>query len=217
MSAHAGGRFITFEGGEGAGKSTHARLLAEGLRAQGIEVVVTREPGGAPGAEQIRRLLVDGAVSRWDPLSEALLHCAARRDHVVTTVRPALAAGHWVISDRFADSTLAYQGYGMGLDREWLGELGRRVVGETVPNLTVMLDLPVEIGLARARERRQPSAEDRYERMDVDFHRRLRDGYLSIARGDPERCAIVDAGAGIDIIRAKIRGVVSERLGVKFP
>ena len=144
------GRFITFEGGEGAGKSTQLGLLAEALRGQGHGVLTTREPGGAPGAEQIRRLLVEGAVERWDPLTEALLHYAARREHLVRSVWPALAEGRWVVSDRFADSTLAYQGYGHGLPEAALQRLYDVTVGSFAPDLTIILDLPVQDGLARA-------------------------------------------------------------------
>jgi dTMP kinase len=151
------GRFITFEGGEGAGKSTHVRLLAEALRAAGLSVVETREPGGSPGAEEIRELLVHGAVARWDPMSEALLHFAARRDHVTRVIAPALAAGDWVLSDRFADSTMAYQGYGHRLGREVIEQLYALAVGDLAPELTVILDLPVEDGLARAGSRNSGS------------------------------------------------------------
>ena len=144
------GRFITFEGGEGAGKSTQARRLAAALRARGLEVVETREPGGSPGAEEIRRLLTTGEAGRWSPMAETLLHNAARADHLRRTVRPALAAGSWVVSDRFADSTMAYQGYGQGLDRGFIAALSAAVVDGLEPALTLVFDLPVEQGLGRA-------------------------------------------------------------------
>ena len=153
------GRFITFEGGEGAGKSTQVRLLAESLKARDGEVVVTREPGGSDGAEAIRALLVSGAVNRWDGCTEALLHSAARRDHLVKTVWPALARGAWVICDRFADSTLAYQGYGHGLDHGLIRQLASVTMGVFRPDLTLILDLPVAEGLMRAGGR--GGAEDR--------------------------------------------------------
>ncbi len=206
------GRFITLEGGEGGGKSTQARRLADWLQTAVGEVVLTREPGGSAGAEQIRGLLVDGDVRRWDPLSEALLHFAARRDHLVTTILPALARGAWVLSDRFADSTMAYQGYGHGVDRAALAELYRICVGALKPDLTLILDLPVEQGLARAAGR--AAGEDRYERMDRDFHERLRQGFLEIARSEPERCVVIDAAQDEDAVHAGIVAAVGERLVV---
>ncbi len=209
-----GGRFITLEGGEGGGKSTQARLLADFLSGPVGEVVLTREPGGAPGAEQIRALLVDGDIHRWDAMTEALLHFAARRDHLVNTVWPALERGAWVISDRFADSTMAYQGYGHGLGREAVAGLYRLCVGARKPDLTLILDLPVEEGLARAASRQ--GGEDRYERMDGEFHGRLRDGFLEIARREPERCVVIDASSSIDSVHAAIADAVRERLLVSL-
>ena len=206
----ARGRFITFEGGEGAGKSTQLRLLAEGLRHAGLPVVTTREPGGSPGAEAIRALLVSGEVERWDGVTEALLHFAARRDHLVKTVWPALERGAWVISDRFADSTLAYQGFGHGLDPEVIAGLYRLAVGHFSPDLTLVLDLPVEKGLERAGSR--GGAEDRYERMGLGFHQRLRQGFLGIAASNPMRCAVIDATRTPDQVRADIMATVRARL-----
>lgn len=210
MNAGRRGRFITLEGGEGGGKSTQARRLATWLEARVGEVLLTREPGGAPGAEQIRRLLVDGDVARWDPVTEALLHFAARRDHLVATILPALQRGIWVISDRFADSTVAYQGYGHGVEREVLADLYRICVGALKPDLTLILDLPVEEGLARAAGR--AGGEDRYERMDRDFHARLRQGFLEIARGEPDRCVVIDAAQDEDSVHAAIIAALDERL-----
>ncbi|MDH3229229.1 MAG: dTMP kinase [Alphaproteobacteria bacterium] len=209
---HHRARFITLEGGEGGGKSTQSRRLAAWLGTAVGEVVLTREPGGSPGAEQIRSLLVDGDVRRWDALSEALLHFAARRDHLVATILPALARGAWVLSDRFADSTMAYQGYGHGVDRSVLAELYRICVGALKPDLTLILDLPVEEGLARAVGR--AAGEDRYERMDRDFHERLRQGFLEIARKEPERCAVIDAAPDEDAVHAAIIAAVGERLAI---
>ena len=206
----ARGSFITIEGGEGTGKSTQAALLGRALGGAGIDAVVTREPGGAPGAEEIRALLVEGDISRWDPMSEALLHYAARKEHLETTVIPALDAGRWVISDRFADSTMAYQGYGHELGPGAMARLHELVIGDFSPDLTVILDLAVETGLERA----EAGNEDRYERMGVEFHRRLRQGFLEIARNEPERCALLDAGQSIEDIQAAIRRVVGVRLGV---
>lgn len=206
------GRFITFEGGDGSGKSTQTALLAEDLRRSGIDVVVTREPGGAPGAEQIRRLLVEGEVARWSAMGEALLHYAARCEHLRDTILPAIEGGRWVVSDRFADSTMAYQGYGHRLGRERMARLHELAVEGVVPDLTVILDLPVDTGLDRAVA--GAGGEDRYERMDQDFHRRLRRGFLEIAEAEPHRCAVIEAGRPVDVVHADILGVVGQRLGV---
>jgi dTMP kinase len=204
------GRFITFEGGEGAGKSTQIGLLAEALRRRGLAVETTREPGGSPGAELVRRLLVEGDTGRWDPVTEALLHSAARREHLVRTVWPALNEGRWVLSDRFADSTLAYQGYGHGVPRATLDELYRLTAGDFAPDLTIILDLAVDQGLARAAGR--GGAEDRYERMSRDFHERLRQGFLAIARADPRRCVVVPASGSVAEVHAAALKAVEERL-----
>ena len=206
------GRFITLEGGEGAGKSTQITLLAAWLRERGIDVVQTREPGGAAGAERIRELLVKGDADRWTPISETLLHYAARADHLDRTIRPALAAGRWVACDRFADSTTAYQGYGHGVPLDVIDSLFDAVVGDTAPDLTLILDLPVEQGLGRAAAR--SSHENRYEQMAVDFHRRLRDGFLTIARQNAQRCAVIDAGRAVDAIQSDIQAEIRRRLGL---
>jgi dTMP kinase len=205
------GRFITLEGGEGAGKSTQIAKLKAWLESRGREVLATREPGGSPGAEAIRKLLVEGATDRWDGTTEALLHFAARRDHLRATVWPALKSGVWVLSDRFADSTRAYQGYGHGLDLAVLERLYELAVGSFRPDLTLVLDLPVEAGLARAAERR--GAETRYESLPRDFHQRVREGFLEIAKRDPKRCAVIDAAKDIDTIAQAITRVVTDRLG----
>ena len=209
-----GGRgcFITLEGGEGAGKTTQLRLLAETLRASGLKVTLTREPGGAPGADEIRALLLTGALGRWDPATEALLHFAARREHLVHTVWPALETGCWVLSDRFADSTMAYQGYGHRLGRRFIAALYRGIVGDFAPDLTVILDVPTRMGLKRVDDRVHD--ENRYERMPVDFHERLRKGFLDIARREPDRCAVVDGAQTLEDIQAKIRSLVYERFGL---
>ncbi len=206
------GRFVTFEGGEGAGKSTNLRMLVEALEAAGQKVVATREPGGSPGAEEVRRLLVEGTVERWDRVSEALLHYAARRDHVERLIRPALERGEWVVSDRFADSTMAYQGYGHELGRAPIEALHTLVLGDLKPDLTLILDLPVETGLARAGSR--AGNETRYERMTDGFHQRLRDGFLDIARREPNRCVVIDATQDAAAVQAVIREIVSTRLTV---
>lgn len=209
------GRFITFEGGEGGGKSTQARRLAAFLEAAGYQTVLTREPGGSPGAEQIRALLVDGDTHRWDALTEAMLHFAARRDHVAKVVEPGLDRGAWVISDRFADSTLAYQGYGHGLGRDAIDQLYELCIDGLKPDLTVILDLPVEAGLARAASRGVGGVGgDRYERMDIAFHERLRKGFLEIARQEPARCVVIDATQAENAVHAMVLDAVGERLGV---
>ena len=208
----AEGRFITLEGGEGAGKSTQIQRLAEKLRARGETVCVTREPGGAPGAEAIRQLLVTGETTRWSPKSEALLHFAARAEHLERTIRPALARGEWVISDRFTDSTIAYQGPGVGL--EFINQLKELVVGTDMPALTLILDLPVEAGLARAklRQGKENSAEDRYERMGTEFHEGLRQAFLNIAKNEPERCVVIDASGTEETVAAAIWKTAESRL-----
>ena len=208
----ARGRFITIEGGEGGGKSTQIKRLARALEAAGLAIVTTREPGGAPGAEEIRALLVQGAPDRWDPMTEVMLFAAARREHVARTIEPALQDGRWVISDRFADSTMAYQGYGRGIDRAALETLRRLAVGTLVPDLTLILDLPVETGLARARAR--AGAEQRFEAMDTAFHERLRQGFLAIAAAEPQRCAVIDATGSVDAVHTAIVATVAQRLAV---
>lgn len=203
----AAGRFITLEGGEGAGKSTQARRLAARLAQAGRPVLVTREPGGTPGAERIRGLLLGHGP--WDPVAEAMLHFAARREHLVRTIRPFIAAGGWVISDRFADSTLAYQG-AQGLRRKVWAALADLALEGFAPDLTLVLDLPVTDGMGRAAAR---SGADRYERMGRDFHERVRAGFLAIAAGDPERCAVIDARHDADAVASEIGRIVRERLG----
>jgi dTMP kinase len=209
----ARGRLITIEGGEGAGKSTQARRLAEALGRAGFTVIATREPGGSPGAESIRRLLLEGEGQRWDAESEALLLVAARRDHVQKRIEPALAAGNWVVCDRFADSTLAYQGYGRGLSLAALARLHRFAIGKLRPDLTLILEVPVETGLARVRGR---SAFDRFERLDRAFHERLALGFRAIAAAEPARCALIDASGPVDAVHRTILGVVAARLGVRL-
>jgi dTMP kinase len=212
MIAPQKGRFITLEGGEGAGKSTQLRRLAETLAARGIDVLTTREPGGSKGAEEIRALLVSGDTGRWGPVTEALLHSAARRDHLERTVWPALEAGRWVVCDRFFDSTMAYQGYGLGLGRERIAALQALALDGFRPDLTLILDIDVRTGLRRAAVR--AGGEDRYERMDVGFHERLRHGFLDIAEREPERCAVIDADADLDHVQARVWNAVAARLGL---
>jgi dTMP kinase len=193
------GWFITLEGGEGCGKSTQVRALEAALEGHEKEVVITREPGGAEGAEAIRKLLVEGATDRWDGLTETLLHTAARRDHVVNTIQPALESGKIVVCDRFFDSTMAYQGYGHGVDQKIITTIHHAVVGDFKPDLTLILDVPVEVGLARVAAR--GGAEMRYESMEREFHERLRKGFLEIAKIDPERCRVINASRDAETVQ----------------
>ena len=205
------GRFITFEGGEGAGKSTQLNRLAERLREGGVEVVATREPGGSPGAEAIRELVLNGAADRWSPVTETLLMYAARRDHLEHVIEPALARGAWVVCDRFADSTRAYQGAAGGTDPALIAALEAQVLGRARPDLTLVFDLAPEAGLARAHAR---GGELRFESKGLDFHRRLRDGFLAIARAEPDRCVLVDAAGSVQSVEQAVWAAVTERLGI---
>ena len=200
------GRFITFEGGEGSGKSTQARLLAEHLRGQGRAVVLTREPGGTPGAEAIRALVVTGDVDRWTPWTEACLVNAARADHVERLIRPALARGDWVVCDRYVDSTRAYQGAGKGIVDADLLALHRAATGDLWPGLTIMLSLPPEAGLARAAKRAEGEA--RFEGHDAAFHARVSARFDEIAAAEPQRCRPFDAIQAIDTLAATITAEV---------
>ncbi|MCY3673124.1 MAG: dTMP kinase [Alphaproteobacteria bacterium] len=203
------GRLITFEGGDGAGKSTQIARLADWLGGLDVPVVCTREPGGTTEAEAIRRLLVSGE-SDWDALTEAMLHYAARREHAEKRIRPALAAGTWVLSDRFFDSTVAYQCYGQGVAPEDEAVLRRLAIGALQPDLTLLLDLPVETGRDRARERQK----SRYEEMNDELHLRVRAGFLEIARREPGRVAVIDAGKDPDSVAAAVQAVVAGRFGL---
>ena len=204
------GRFITFEGGEGSGKSTQAGRLAERLREQGIEVLLTREPGGSAGAEAIRQLVVNGEGERWSPLTEVLLMFAARNDHLERTIRPALAAGHWVICDRFADSSRAYQGGGGGVAQSFIEQLDRAVVDQDQPDLTLIFDLPVEEGLERAFGR--GLFETRFESKGLAFHERLRQTFRDIAARHPERCRLIDAHGTEDEVAGRVWSTVEAAL-----
>ncbi len=201
------GRFISFEGGEGAGKSTQLRILAGSLRARGIAVLATREPGGAPGAETLRALLLSGQHD-WAPQAEMLLHYAARAEHVTKTIRPALDSGAWVLCDRFADSTMAYQGFGQGADRAAIGVLDG--VLDLRPDLTLVLDM--DEATAAAREAQRGRAPDRYDRLGPDFHRRVAEGFRYIAAAEPGRCALINAGSDVGAVAAAILAVVDQRL-----
>ena len=204
------GRFITLEGGEGAGKSTQAARLESRLRARGFESVLTREPGGSPLAEQIRSAILSGAIAPLGPAAEAVMFSAARIDHLRHTIRPALEAGKWVICDRFSDSTRAYQGALGNLDPRFLRELERVTVGPTRPDLTIVVDVPAELGLARARAR--SAFVDRFEAEGLAFHEALRSAFLDIAGEEPRRCAVVDGTGDADAVSDSIWGIVCGRL-----
>ena len=205
------GVFISFEGGEGAGKSTQIRRLADRLSAAGRDVIVTREPGGSPGAEAIRDLLVNGAADRWSPVTESLLMYAARRDHIERVIRPGLARGAIVLCDRYADSTRAYQGAGGDAPASLIAALEEHVLGDTIPALTLILDLPAQVGLQRAEAR---GGAARFESKGLAFHERLRAGYLEIARREPERCVVINADAVLDAVTAAISDVIAQRLAL---
>ena len=211
LQSVARGRFITFEGGEGAGKTTQLERLAPWLEGRGLEVVRTREPGGTPGAEAVRRLLVEGAAERWLPSTELLLVAAARDDHLQRLILPALARGAWVLCDRYTDSTYAYQGVAGGLGPERIGALHERVLEAPRPDLTVLLDLPPAVGLAR---REAAGRSTRFDAMDDAFHARVREGFLALAAGEPDRIAIVDAAADSDAVAAAVRVVVAGRFAL---
>ena len=215
------GKFITFEGGEGSGKSTQARLLAEALETRGRAVVLTREPGGSPFAERVREVLLDPATPPHAPLSEALLFYAARADHLARTIRPALAAGRWVVCDRFSDSTRVYQGHAGELDPGLIEALERMIVAPTRPDLTVVIDIPATEGLARATVRRAAvptpegrsgSSADAYEARDIAFHERLREGFLAIAEAEPQRCIVMDGRLPAEEVAARVWTEVERRL-----
>jgi dTMP kinase len=203
-------RFITLEGGEGAGKTTLARRLAEALAAAGRPVLRTREPGGAPGAEALRSLMLHGTVN-WDPVAEAMLMFAARREHLAKTIRPALEAGVWVICDRFADSTLAYQCYGHGLDTAIWRKLAEVALGGFAPDATLVLDLPPGAGMARALARGLP---DRFERLGAAFHARVHEGFRAIAAAEPQRCALLDASRPPEVVFAAASALLRDRFGL---
>lgn len=209
--AETKGKFITLEGGEGSGKSTQSGMLADFLRQAGIdEVIETREPGGTPGAEEIRALLVTGEPGRWEPWTEALMMIAARRDHVSRLIRPALDRGAWVVCDRFSDSTLAYQGAAGGLGMAAVKRVIDAALGAFGPDLTLLIDVPVKEGLSRAGKRQD--AEDRFEQAGVAFHEAVRHGFLTVARQDPDRIVTVDGTGNPEQVAAEIQNAVRARL-----
>lgn len=206
------GYFITLEGGEGVGKSTQSRLLSERFRTQGFEVIETREPGGTLEAEKIRDLVLKTQGVNWDPLSEALMMVAARHEHCRKKIYPALEAGHVVICDRFSDSTLAYQGYAGGLNLQFLEKLLTLVIGAFKPDLTLLFDMPIEASFVRVKRRGR--AADHFEGKAQDFHAKLREGFLDLAKKEPERIAIIDASASIEVVADEVKKTVATKLGV---
>lgn len=211
--------FVSFEGGEGTGKSTQVKLFVEALKAHNIAVHQTREPGGTTIAEQIRTLVVTGESDKMNAITETLLFAAARHDHVVQTIRPALAAGQWVVSDRFHDSTLVYQHYAVKpgqakMPKADVETLVRMACGATVPDITVILDIPVEIGLSRSTKRlgTGANAESRFENKGKEFHYNIRQGFLTIAEAEPNRCVVVDASGSMEDVHRKILAAVAEKL-----
>jgi dTMP kinase len=206
------GRFITFEGGEGAGKSTQIRKLADRLNAAKLKTIVTREPGGSPGAEIMRHLVLSGIGKLLGPDAETLLFAAARDDHVRTVIQPALNQGTWVLCDRFYDSTRAYQGSLGSVPEGVIKAMQRVTIGDLKPDLTIILDLPVEIGLQRAAVRRGSGAPDRFEAENLEFHRTLREAYRKIAAEDPVRCALIDANADPDTVATRVWSALRDRI-----
>ena len=206
------GRFVTFEGGEGAGKSTQIKMLAARLESEGMRVVLTREPGGSPGAEIMRHLVLSGMGKLLGAEAETLLFAAARDDHVRNVILPALSQGSWVLCDRFFDSTRAYQGSLGKVAPDVLNAMQRVTIGDLKPDLTLILDVPVEVGLKRAAARRGAGAPDRFEAEDIKFHKGLRDAFHKIADDDPKRCVLIDATAGPDPVSLLVWDAVRERL-----
>jgi dTMP kinase len=209
----AAGRFITLEGGEGVGKSVQARRLAARLGEAGLTVVLTREPGGSPGAEALREVILSGGAARYGAIGEAILFSAARIDHIDATIAPALKCGEWVVCDRFLDSTRAYQGAAGQLDPALVASLERVAVGACRPDLTLVLDLPAAEGLARASARRGEAAADRFEGEGLAFHETLRRAFLAIVEAEPMRCVLIDARPGESEVAAAIWAAVRARLG----
>lgn len=208
---------MTLEGGEGAGKSVQARALAQRLEALGLEVRLTREPGGSPHAEELRELILSGEAAPYGPAAEALLFSAARIDHIDETIAPALREGAWIVCDRFADSTRAYQGAAGRLEPAFIARLEQVAVGSIRPDLTLILDLPAEQGLARAAKRRGASGTDRFESEGQAFHETLRQAFLEIAREEPARCVVIDASRSEAEVGEAIWAAVRARLGDFLP
>lgn len=214
IGSPARGRFITLEGGEGVGKSTLARALREALEARGLKVVLTREPGGTAGAEKLRRLILTppDAVGQWPPLAEALMFYAARRDHLEKLIDPSVKSGAWVICDRFSDSTRAYQMAAGGVDRDNIEALERICVGDAGPELTLVLDLP--LSASRQRMKARSTKDDAIESRGAEYHERVRQGFLDIAKANPQRCVVLDASVAPDALAKAALSAIDARLGV---
>ena len=216
------GVFITLEGGEGTGKSTQVKMLGAALSAAGVDAVLTREPGGTDQAERIRNLMIQREAGNFDPLTEAMLMMSARREHLVNKIWPSMEQGKWVVSDRFVDSTRAFQGYGMGLDQGLIDRIYEMIAGAFQPDLTFVFDIDAEKGLSRSLKQlavtadKNESTEDRYERMGVPFHNRLRQGFLDIAKRFPDRCVIIDASQDIAAIHGQILKTIETRFGMSL-
>ncbi len=207
--------FITFEGGEGVGKSTQIRVFREFLEKSGLQVVMTREPGGCDNALALRKMLVEGDADRWDGLSETLLYSAARNEHLREVIRPELKNGRWIICDRFADSTHVYQGEGRGMPYDVLEYVSNIVVKDTWPDLTFVLDMPTEDGLYRARGRQENMFENRFETIEDSFHERVRQGFLKIAKKNPQRCRVIDANGTIEEVHERVKNALFQYLQEK--
>ena len=207
------GRFITFEGGEGGGKSTQTRLLQDALASNGIESILTREPGGSAGAEEIRELIVTGSADRWDPLTELCLLYAARRDHWLKVIKPKLEQGIWVISDRFADSSIVYQGYAGDIDIDTILNIHNVVLGEVWPDLTIVLDLPPELGLERSykRDTANNSKDTRFEKRELHFHNLLREGFQFLHSKSPDRICVIDGTKTIKEVEIEVFSIIKNR------
>ena len=205
------GKFISFEGGEGAGKSTQTKLLAGALQKRGVDVVLTREPGGSPGAEEIRKLLVEGEPERWTPLAETLLFLAARSDHVARLIAPSLEKGNWVVCDRFSASTIVYQGIARGVGIETVRALQDSIPGMIYPDLTIIIDVDPEVGLQRAGTRPE-DVEGRFEKFDAAFHNTLRQSFRELAESGENNCVLVDGGRTPELVAADVWRIVEERL-----
>ncbi len=216
------GVFITLEGGEGTGKSTQVKMLGAALSAAGVDAVLTREPGGTDQAERIRNLMIQRDAGNFDPLTEAMLMMSARREHLVNKIWPSMEQGKWVVSDRFVDSTRAFQGYGMGLDQGLIDRIYEMIAGAFQPDLTFVFDIDAEKGLSRSLKQlavtadKNESTEDRYERMGVPFHNGLRQGFLDIAKRFPDRCVIIDASQDIATIHGQILKTIETRFGISL-
>ena len=208
------GRFITFEGGEGGGKSTQSKLLKAAFAENNIKAILTREPGGTKGAEQIRELLVKGSVNKWDAITETLLHLAARQDHIRNLISPSLTEGKVVICDRFCDSTVAYQGYAHGLGLATVDVLQRQIISEFMPDLTFILDIEIRDGISRAKKR--GDNENRYELMGKFFHTKVREGFLDIASKEPKRCFVINADDTIENIHEQIINITNKQLNLSL-